>query len=59
MQEGGKKVGVVYLNRELDENVLIAEVGLLEASQSSQLCSKNVEPYWDLLFGGELVLFVG
>lgn len=31
MQEGGEEVRVVYLYGELDEDVLISEVGLLKA----------------------------
>lgn len=39
VQEGGQKVGVMYLNRKLNENVLIPKVGFLQADIFSQLCS--------------------
>lgn len=33
MEEGGEEVGVVDCDGEFDEDVLVAEVGLLEAAE--------------------------
>ncbi len=33
MQEGGKEVGIVYLDWKLDEDVLVSKIGLLETGR--------------------------
>lgn len=42
MQECGEEVGIVYLNWKLDEDVLIPEIGLLQAVVARiRFCSKE------------------
>jgi hypothetical protein len=38
VEERGEHVGVVYRQRQLDENVLVADIGFLDASTTSVTC---------------------